>query len=159
MGILTDLVIPLGPVKEQLTTLSTSALVFGSIASFCVIATLVNVLQQLLFADPNKPPVVFHIFPFFGSTVIYGIDPYKFFFACQEKVQFLITYFGDDLNTNGEILVVWRYIHFHLTWEKNDGVSGSEGQRFHFQWQAFSGLCRGGIYTPYYPSIRDRCGI
>ena len=92
MGILTDLLIQLGPVKEQLATLSTSAVVFGGIASFCVIATLVNILQQLLFADPNKPPVVFHIFPFFGSTVVYGIDPYKFFFACQEKVQLLNAY-------------------------------------------------------------------
>jgi hypothetical protein len=34
----------------------------------------------------NEPPVVFHWLPIIGSTVTYGIDPYKFFFAQQKKV-------------------------------------------------------------------------
>ncbi|KAH7128029.1 cytochrome P450 [Dactylonectria estremocensis] len=50
-----------------------------------VIAIVHNVIGQLFFADPNRPPVVFHIFPFIGSSVQYGIDPYKFFFDCQAK--------------------------------------------------------------------------
>lgn len=45
-----------------------------------------NMLRQKLFADPNKPPVVLHWFPFIGSTTEYGMDPYKFFFDCQAKV-------------------------------------------------------------------------
>ena len=45
-----------------------------------------NVLKQLLVQRPHEPPVVFHWFPFIGSTVTYGIDPYKFFSDCQRKV-------------------------------------------------------------------------
>jgi len=44
-----------------------------------------NVVKQLYYPDTTKPPVVFHIFPFIGSTVEYGIDPYKFFADCRAK--------------------------------------------------------------------------
>lgn len=49
---------------------------------------LINVAYQLLLRQWNKiqPPVVFHWIPFLGSTISYGIDPYKFFFDCREKV-------------------------------------------------------------------------
>jgi len=87
MGLLSELVVQLIPFTQKLVQQSTPVLVVGGIFGFCVFATVLNIIQQLLFADPNKPPVVFHIFPFFGSTIIYGIDPYKFFFACQEKVR------------------------------------------------------------------------
>ncbi|KAF5586217.1 cytochrome P450 monooxygenase family 51 (sterol 14-demethylase) [Fusarium pseudoanthophilum] len=50
-----------------------------------LIATITNVIKQLWFPNPHRPPVVFHIFPLIGSTVQYGIDPYKFFFDCQAK--------------------------------------------------------------------------
>ncbi|KAJ3463496.1 hypothetical protein MRS44_008282 [Fusarium solani] len=50
-----------------------------------VIAIVRNVIGQLYFPDRNRPPVVFHIFPFIGSSVQYGIDPYKFFFDCKAK--------------------------------------------------------------------------
>jgi hypothetical protein len=46
-----------------------------------------NVLKQLLFKNPNEPPVVFHLVPFIGSTITYGIDPVKFFFNCKKKVR------------------------------------------------------------------------
>ncbi|KAL7820027.1 cytochrome P450 51B [Trichoderma gracile] len=48
-------------------------------AGFVALAVIINVLQQLLFKNPNEPPMVFHWFPFIGSTVIYGMDPPKFF--------------------------------------------------------------------------------
>ncbi|KAH0491331.1 hypothetical protein MKX07_002687 [Trichoderma sp. CBMAI-0711] len=48
-------------------------------AGFIALAVIINVLQQLLFKNPNEPPMVFHWFPFIGSTVIYGMDPPKFF--------------------------------------------------------------------------------
>lgn len=51
-----------------------------------VLAILSNVLLQLFVKNPNEPPIVFHWVPFIGSTVTYGIDPYKFFFAAREKV-------------------------------------------------------------------------
>jgi len=66
---------------------------------------LINVLQQLVCPafivhrartwsdhaqywprDKSLPPMVFHYFPWVGSTVSYGMDPYKFLFACREKV-------------------------------------------------------------------------
>ena len=55
---------------------------FAAVLSVLVIF---NVLRQLLFKNPNEPPVVFHWFPFVGSTVTYGIHPYKFFFKCRAK--------------------------------------------------------------------------
>jgi sterol 14-demethylase len=54
-------------------------------ALIAVIAVIQNVIGQLYFPDPSRPPVVFHIFPVIGSTVQYGIDPYRFFFDCQAK--------------------------------------------------------------------------
>ena len=45
-----------------------------------------TVLQQLLFKQPNEPPMVFHWFPLVGSAVTYGKDPVKFFSDCQAKV-------------------------------------------------------------------------
>ena len=60
-----------------------------TIAFLVLIALLVvgNVLKQLLFKIPTDPPLVFHLFPFIGSTITYGIDPVKFFFNCKEKVR------------------------------------------------------------------------
>ena len=86
MGFLSSLLVELDPACKYLAQQSAVVLAVGGLVAFCALATILNVLQQLLFADPNKPPVVFHYFPFFGSTVVYGIDPYKFFFSCQAKV-------------------------------------------------------------------------
>ena len=61
--------------------------VVAAIASILAIAVLTTVLQQTLFQNPNEPPVVFHWLPLIGSTVTYGIDPFKFFFNCQAKVR------------------------------------------------------------------------
>lgn len=56
-----------------------------TIGLILVIAIARNVIGQLYFPDRNRPPVVFHVFPFIGSSVQYGIDPYKFFFDCKAK--------------------------------------------------------------------------
>ena len=58
-------------------------------ACIMVFAIAANVLQQTLLAKSNEPPVVFHWLPLIGSTVTYGIDPFKFFFECQAKVRTL----------------------------------------------------------------------
>ena len=50
-----------------------------------LIAVAQNVLRQLYAKDPHRPPVVFHLFPFIGSTVQYGMDPYQFFMDCRAK--------------------------------------------------------------------------
>lgn len=47
--------------------------------SLLVLAVVLNILKQLLFQHPNRAPVVFHIFPWIGSTIDYGRRPYDFF--------------------------------------------------------------------------------
>ena len=58
----------------------------GTLIAIPLIATIANVLRQILFKDPRQPPEVFHLLPLIGSTLDYGIDPYAFFFKCREKV-------------------------------------------------------------------------
>ena len=53
---------------------------------------MLNVLRQLLFKNKNEPPLVFHWVPIIGSTISYGIDPFKFFFACREKYGDVFTF-------------------------------------------------------------------
>lgn len=52
------------------------------------VSVVFNVLRQVLFKNPHEPPVVFHWFPFVGSTISYGMDPYRFFFESRAKVCF-----------------------------------------------------------------------
>lgn len=73
---------PLGHIQGY----STGVIVAGGFFAFIVLSAVLNILQQLLFKNPNEPPVVFHIFPFFGSTITYGMDPYAFFFKQKAKV-------------------------------------------------------------------------
>jgi sterol 14-demethylase len=75
------------PVVELAANKSTAVVVAGGVAVVSVLVIVLNVLGQLLFRNPNEPPVVFHWVPFVGSTITYGIDPYKFFFSCREKVR------------------------------------------------------------------------
>ncbi|KAM0446625.1 hypothetical protein ACHAO4_009297 [Trichoderma viride] len=56
------------------------------------LSVFVNVMQQLLFRNPTDPPLVFHWFPFIGSTVIYGMDPPKFFRDNREKYGDVFTF-------------------------------------------------------------------
>ena len=83
MAFLTTVV---GPVSSILEDRSIGLLIGAGFCGFIVLAVVINVLQQLLFKNPTEPPVVFHWFPIIGSTITYGIDPYKFFFGCREKV-------------------------------------------------------------------------
>lgn len=64
-----------------------SPILFSAYALVGVVVTiLLNVASQILFRNKNEPPMVFHWLPFVGSTINYGMNPYKFFFACREKV-------------------------------------------------------------------------
>ena len=83
MGLLTFV---LEPLRDALGTQSTLYVLAAGALSFCLVAVLLNVLQQLVFRNPAEPPLVFHWVPFVGSTISYGIDPYKFFFKCRDKV-------------------------------------------------------------------------
>ena len=70
------------PIKMGFSVLN----VIAAIASLMIIVILTTVLQQVLFKNSNEPPLVFHWLPVIGSTVTYGIDPFKFFLDCQKKV-------------------------------------------------------------------------
>jgi hypothetical protein len=84
MGVLADVA---GPISHFTANSSTPVTIAAGFAAFIVLVVVLNVLQQLLLKNPNEPPVVFHLFPVIGSTITYGIDPYKFFFAQQKKVR------------------------------------------------------------------------
>lgn len=76
----------LGSLDQLIATQPTWLVVLCTTASLLSLAITANLLNQLLFKNPNEPPVVFHWVPLIGSTISYGIDPFKFFFACREKV-------------------------------------------------------------------------
>lgn len=67
----------------QMSTASQIGILF---AVFITLSVIVNVAQQLLFKNPNEPPVVFHLFPIIGSTITYGMDPPRFFVENRAKV-------------------------------------------------------------------------
>lgn len=83
MGILAYIA---GSLPDGVSTASTPLVLATSAAVLLLVAITVNVLRQLFFKNPTEPPVVFHWLPFIGSTIPYGIDPYKFFFDCRKKV-------------------------------------------------------------------------
>ncbi len=83
MGLLGVLLTSFERLTEVLPLWQLISFLFAAFVSFVI---LVNVLKQLLLKNPNEPPLVFHLIPFVGNTITYGIDPFKFFFACREKV-------------------------------------------------------------------------
>lgn len=84
MGVIADVA---GPVTAFAEASSLPTLIATGFASFLLLAVVLNVLKQLLFKNPNEPPMVFHWFPIIGSTVTYGMEPYKFFFENRAKVR------------------------------------------------------------------------
>lgn len=71
---------------------STAKLIGLGLTTFFAVCVLQNIARQLLSKDPTKPPLVFHWVPFVGSTIAYGIDPYKFFFSCRQKYGDIFTF-------------------------------------------------------------------
>ncbi|KAG6016527.1 hypothetical protein E4U54_001151, partial [Claviceps lovelessii] len=67
------------PLMQQYLALGVGSQIAIAIATFIVASVAINVANQILFRNPNEPPVVFHWFPFIGSTVTYGMDPPTFF--------------------------------------------------------------------------------
>lgn len=49
-------------------------------------------MQQVLFKKKDEPTVVLHWFPFLGSTIAYGMDPYGFFFSNRSKYGDIFTF-------------------------------------------------------------------
>lgn len=95
---------------------------FTRVSSICglfiAFSILFNVLSQLIKSRTRgtDPPVVFHWVPIIGSTISYGIDPYKFFFDCKRKYGDVFTFIllgkkttvclgtkGNDFILNGKL--------------------------------------------------------
>ena len=71
---------------EHCSTQSIYTLASVGALSFIALSVVINVLRQLLFKKAHEPPMVFHWFPFVGSTISYGMDPYNFFDQARAKV-------------------------------------------------------------------------
>lgn len=83
MGLLEEVA---GPASHHFAQLSIASQIGVLVFAFVALSVVVNVAQQLLFKNPNEPPVVFHWFPIIGSTVTYGMDPPRFFVENRNKV-------------------------------------------------------------------------
>ncbi|KAI1394941.1 cytochrome P450 [Hypoxylon fuscum] len=113
MGILEEIQGPVSQYMSQLSTPSQVGVIVGGVVFFGV---LLNVLQQILFKNPNEPPLVFHWFPVIGSTITYGMDPPRFFKENRAKYGDIFTFVllgkkttvylgteGNDFILNGKI--------------------------------------------------------
>ena len=154
MGLLGEL---LGPLANKLSGLSTGVAIISAAFSFIVLAIVLNVLRQLLFKNPNEPPVVFYWVPFFGNTIVYGIDPYKFFFSCREKVRYSAS--SSHCGPRLTACVVWRCLHLHFAGQENYGLLRYKRQRLHSQWQAEGCQCGGGLYATHDSRLWHWCGV
>jgi sterol 14alpha-demethylase len=76
----------LASVERLVEVLPLWQLILFALGALITLAILLNIANQLLFKNPDEPPLVFHLLPFIGSTITYGIDPFVFFFSCREKV-------------------------------------------------------------------------
>ena len=101
-----------------------------TVLSLVFVSVAFNIIRQLFYRDPHKPPIVWHWFPLIGNTVDYGKDPYKFFFRCREKVGAscsLQTLWKDGHwlglqayhNVLLTMLLVWRLLHFRAPGHEN----------------------------------------
>ena len=84
MGVLQELASH--PLALQFQTLGLGSQIGILLGAFVALSVVLNIVNQLLFKNPNEPPMVFHIFPFIGSTVTYGMDPPRFFKENRAKV-------------------------------------------------------------------------
>jgi hypothetical protein len=80
------------PLERLAASLPLWQLLLLGFTAFFTIAITLNIVRQLFFYDRNAPPEVFSLVPVLGSTVTYGIDPFKFFFQCYEKYGDVFTF-------------------------------------------------------------------
>lgn len=83
MGVFQDVA---GPALQQYQQLGFGSQIGVAVVGSLVLIVVLNVLNQILFHNPNEPPMVFHWFPLVGSTITYGMDPPKFFKDNRKKV-------------------------------------------------------------------------
>jgi len=84
----------LSAISQQLPTTgpfsSTPVLLAAGTGLFLTVTIFINVAYQLLYRSlglgRDEPPLVFHWVPILGSTIEYGMEPFKFFEKCRNKV-------------------------------------------------------------------------
>lgn len=116
MGVLEEFSGHLSPLCEQFSRLSTVSQVGITVFGFITLSVVFNVLRQILFKNPNEPPLVFHWFPIIGSTITYGMDPPTFFHSMRAKYGDIFTFIllgrkttvyvgpnGNDFILNGKL--------------------------------------------------------
>jgi hypothetical protein len=114
---------------EQCSTQSIYVLAALAFLAFITLSVVINVLAQIVFKNPNEPPMVFHWFPIIGGTISYGMDPYKFFFDCRAKVGVLLVPCGGCGLIDFSVLsLVWRYIHLRLAGQEDNRLFGDQRQ-------------------------------
>ncbi|KND89481.1 Eburicol 14-alpha-demethylase, partial [Tolypocladium ophioglossoides CBS 100239] len=90
MGILSD--VAGHPLAQHFQTLGLGSQIAIALGGFVVLSVVLNVASQILFKNPNEPPLVFHWFPIIGSTVTYGMDPPTFFRENRAKFGDVFTF-------------------------------------------------------------------
>ncbi|ROT37377.1 cytochrome P450 [Sodiomyces alkalinus F11] len=113
MGVLQDLA---GPSSQYFESLGTASQVGIVLLTVLFLSVALNVALQFFSRNPNEPPLVFHWFPFIGSTITYGMDPPTFFTENREKYGDVFTFIllgkkttvyvgpnGNDFILNGKL--------------------------------------------------------
>ncbi|KGO67697.1 Cytochrome P450 [Penicillium italicum] len=77
---------------EHCSTQSIYTLASVGALAFIALSVVINVLRQLFFKKVHEPPMVLHWFPFVGSTISYGMDPYTFFSQSRAKYGDIFTF-------------------------------------------------------------------
>jgi len=75
-----------GPLSERFSQLGLGWQIGVVVVSIVFLSAFLNVMHQVLFKNPNEPPIVFHWFPLIGSTITYGMDPPRFLAENRKKV-------------------------------------------------------------------------
>jgi sterol 14-demethylase len=104
------------PLVQQFLVQSIAFQVGVAFAGIVVLSVVLNVASQILFKNPNEPPMVFHWFPFIGNTITYGMNPPKFFDENRKKFGDVFTFIllgkkttvcvgpaGNDFILNGKL--------------------------------------------------------
>ena len=158
MGLIQDLG---GPLAARFAQLGLASQVGVAVGGFLLVTVVLNVLNQLLFKNPNEPPVVFHWFPVIGSTITYGMDPPRFFKENRAKVSarpFLCR--GNwSAYSNGFALTARRMLHLYSPRKEDDRLRRNPRQRIYPERQDPRRLRRRNLYRSYDTRFRQGCRL
>lgn len=142
MGFLQEIA---GPLSQQFSQLGLGSQIGVVVATVLFVSVFFNVLRQVLFKNPNEPPVVFHWFPIIGSTITYGMDPPRFFHENRKKV-------GSGLTAeciDQRLTIFLQYgdcFTFILLGKKTTAYVGTQGNDFVLNGK-IRDVCAEDIYT------------